>query len=270
MRFTCAGLVATGVVLGMALIGPAAGADVRVDYQVNQKTFKKGATSVDMLTFALYDDDACTSLIYQTDIAAGDAAVSYDLPKLGKVKNGAKPAKVTVISTVLSPGAVSGPLYAMVTGAGVTAIGGSCQVQVGTEPPRANYDAETILNTSSANPGPAFEKLDDFNVFTKARDTSRVEVILNSRAKSGVFGGGATGVQFQVRVDDSAPDLGGIATITDSNSIQHISTVGVFENLAAGSHTVSVWVAAWSAGTSTGVILDPGGWDGQILVKEVD
>ena len=41
----------------------------------------------------------------------------------------------------------------------------------------------------------------------------------------------------------------------------------VFQGLAIGNHTVSVFVRT-AVGTSTGVLLDPGGFGGRIVVKE--
>jgi hypothetical protein len=97
------------VVLALALLGEAIGAEVRVTYEVDQKAFKQ-VQSGDLLTFSLYDDPGCASLLYETVLAADSAAVTYDKPKRTKVKGGAKPAKVVVIQTVLGPGGWGGQM----------------------------------------------------------------------------------------------------------------------------------------------------------------
>jgi hypothetical protein len=49
--------------------------------------------------------------------------------------------------------------------------------------------------------------------------------------------------------------------------IEFVSTHNIFTGYAAGTHTVSVY-ARTPSGTSTGVGLDPGNWNGRITVKE--
>jgi hypothetical protein len=123
------------------------------------------------------------------------------------------------------------------------------------------------LNSGGVDATTSYQKIFDFVTFTKASDASTVEVTMNTRAFSGTFGGGAVGVIYQLRIDDVPTVFGNEAAITTSNTIAFVSAFAVFEGLAAGSHTVSVWAQA-ASGTSTGVFLDPGGFGGKIIVKE--
>lgn len=129
-----------------------------------------------------------------------------------------------------------------------------------------NYFVSSDLNTF-VNLGDTFTKIGDYITFTKERDDTVVEVILNSRAGSGTFGGGATGVVFEVRVDGARPTLGNQAAITTSNTKDFISIFAVFDGLPAGQHVVSFWGFA-PFGTSSGASLDPGNFGGRIIAKE--
>ncbi len=131
------------------------------------------------------------------------------------------------------------------------------------------YFQSGSLNGSSKTVGSIFSSLGNFLTFNRQKAGSRIEVQLHSRARAGIFSGGATGVRFQVRVDGGIADWDNDAAITSSNAIDFISIFAVFDGLSAGNHTVSVWARANSnGGTSSGVLLDPGGWGGRIVVKE--
>jgi hypothetical protein len=104
--------------------------------------------------------------------------------------------------------------------------------------------------------------------FTKANASTKIEVTVNSRFAAGTFAS-ASGIQFEIRVDGVATTyVGNVGTITTSGATEFISMYAVFTGLAAGTHTVSLW-AKTNAGTSAGVMADPGGWGGKIIVKEV-
>lgn len=108
-----------------------AGAATNVRYRVEQKPLKQ-LTSTGELTFTLYNDSECTIELASEPLFAGDPLITYEQPKLKKVKGGQKPTKTTVIGTVLSASGLAGPVFLEVTGAGVVPVGGSCQVQVPT------------------------------------------------------------------------------------------------------------------------------------------
>jgi len=64
-----------------------------------------------------------------------------------------------------------------------------------------------------------------------------------------------------------ATNMANEAAINSTSLVEFIGIFAVFQGLAAGNHTVSVWVRT-NSGTSTGVLLDPGGYGGRIIAKE--
>lgn len=103
--------------------------------------------------------------------------------------------------------------------------------------------------------------------FTKANDGTMIEVYVNSRFRGGTFSG-ASGISFTVRIDDTIEyDIGNEGSIISSGTEDFLSIIGVFQNLSAGSHTVSIYARA-NVGSSSGVVVDPGGFGGRIIVKE--
>jgi len=126
------------------------------------------------------------------------------------------------------------------------------------------------LNYSSVDVGSDWTKLGTGNyTFTKGQDDSQVEVYLNSRFGVGDING--AGVKFMVRMDDVIdPDYDNKASIRNANSDEFESIFAVFENLPAGNHTVSVWALAPNGGSATSVLVDPGGWEGRIIVKIIN
>lgn len=104
--------------------------------------------------------------------------------------------------------------------------------------------------------------------FTKSRSDTNIEIFLNSMFYGGTFSGGATRIRFWVMIDDAiGTTFDNSAYIRTSEAYEFLSIYAAFQGLAAGSHTVSVW-AETNAGSSGGVYVDPGGWDGAIIVKE--
>lgn len=78
----------------------------------------------------------------------------------------------------------------------------------------------------------------------------------------------SSGIHFQPRIDDTInPDYGNDGAILTSNTESFLSIYAVFLNLTAGTHTVSLWTRT-GFGSSTRVSVDPGGFDGKIIVKE--
>lgn len=104
------------------------------------------------------------------------------------------------------------------------------------------------------------------HTFTKLHDDSKIEVYLNSRATGGSFNGNL-GVRFAIRVDGNDASIRNWGAITSTNTIDFLSIMAVFENLPAGTHTVSIW-AQTPSGSTTGVSMDPGNWGGGMIVKE--
>lgn len=126
------------------------------------------------------------------------------------------------------------------------------------------------LNQAAVNVTSTWTKLNTTtgtHSFTKSSGTTKLEVYVNSRFGIGVLSGGAQGVRFQVRVDNSTPTFDNQGSIRASNTTDFLSILAVFENLPAGNHTVSIWAQAPS-GAATAVLVDPGGWGGKMIVKE--
>ena len=132
------------------------------------------------------------------------------------------------------------------------------------------------LNNNSVNVTSAWTKLNTTagsHSFTKASATTKIEIHVNSRFSIGALGGGARGVRFQVRVDNTIlPAFENQGSLLVSNSSDFISIFAVFPKLPAGAHRVSLWAqAAPGAGaTAAAVLVDSGGWGGKIIVKETN
>jgi len=137
----------------------------------------------------------------------------------------------------------------------------------GTWKDNSRYFVSNILNIASVAAGTVAIRIADFLTFAKASAESTIEVTLNTRAGTGVFAGGASGVIFEVRIDGATTTMANLAASTVSNTVEFIGIFAVFQGLAIGNHTVSVFVRT-NAGTSSPILLDPGGFGGRIVVKE--
>jgi hypothetical protein len=105
----------------------AAAVDLPVAYNVQDKPLKEAVAGTE-LTFQLYSDSGCTSLYFSQAVPIDDVDVISKL-KLFVPKNGAKLPKTDTIHAVLTGvSAVEGP-YLRVSGTGIVAAGGSCQLQ---------------------------------------------------------------------------------------------------------------------------------------------
>jgi hypothetical protein len=131
----------------------------------------------------------------------------------------------------------------------------------------SRYFSSGNLNTANLSATTTYQEIDVYLTFTKSTAESTIEVTLNTRAYSGTFAGGASGVIFEVRIDGAVGTYDNKAAITTTGTNEFIGIFAVFQGLAAGSHTVSVW-ARTNAGTSTGILLDSGGWGGRLVAKE--
>lgn len=105
----------------------AAAADLPARYTVEEKPLKAAIAGTN-LTFKLYSDPLCTASVYTTSVAIENV----DL--IGKVKpfnpkNAVKKKNSVELRATLAAVPALPSLYLQVTGTGVTAIGGACQVQ---------------------------------------------------------------------------------------------------------------------------------------------
>jgi hypothetical protein len=114
---------------------------------------------------------------------------------------------------------------------------------------------------SGANIGSDFSKVLDIDTFTVQSSESLIEITFNGRIDADSMTG--NGVRFELRVDDSPSPYGRARAIfrsdesTNSGGIQ-ASITGIFDALAPGEHTLSLWALATNNGTATGVRTDPG------------
>jgi hypothetical protein len=133
---------------------------------------------------------------------------------------------------------------------------------------QANYFQFGNLNQSSVNVTSTWTRLGTGTYsFTKSDNTSVLEVYVNSRFNVGTLSG-ANGVRFQVRVDNVTPTFENQGSLQASSRSAFLSIFGVFRNIPAGNHSVSIWAQAAPSGSATSVVADPGGWGGKIIVKE--
>lgn len=123
------------------------------------------------------------------------------------------------------------------------------------------------LNQSSVNVGSSWTKLGTgTHSFTKSQNDTEIEVYVNSRFSIGSLN--ANGVRFQVRIDDvDTPNYDNQGSILSANTSEFLSIFAVFQDIPAGSHTVSIWAIAVPSGSADNVIVDPGGWSGKMIVK---
>src|ERR1044072_5281429 len=118
--------VLLGAMIGLLLATPPArAADIPVSYNVEQVALK-AAVSGTQLTFSLYTDGAC-SLAHASQMVAVDDVVPLEKIRSVKPKGGATPPKVARLNFVLSGIASAPELYLVVTGTGISPVGGACQ-----------------------------------------------------------------------------------------------------------------------------------------------
>jgi len=133
----------------------------------------------------------------------------------------------------------------------------------------------SVLNvncTQLATYTTSYTKVVDIGGFIKAGANSTIEVTFNGRIAVLSMDSGSSGAIFELRVDDTATTNGRaraplkLAEV-GGNGIP-VSMTGIFTGLAAGSHTVSVWVQGAFAGGSNALV-DPGCWSSDhVVVKE--
>jgi hypothetical protein len=113
-------------------LGGAASAElISVEYFVDQKAFKKGATHTSVLDFRLYQDADCTVEIGSFPIFAGDELAHFFVDKKQKLRGAPRKPKAVRIRAVIDAPTTQEAPYLLVTGPGVVPIGGACQLQSG-------------------------------------------------------------------------------------------------------------------------------------------
>src|SRR5204862_8002425 len=106
----------------LLLCGRSSAADVKVSYLVEAATIKDIPTGTP-LTFDLYQDAACATLIDSIVVAIDDVTILG--LKSFKVSGGVKPPKIVELRAILGGVTAVGHLYLTVRAAGPTPLAGS-------------------------------------------------------------------------------------------------------------------------------------------------
>jgi hypothetical protein len=122
------------------------------------------------------------------------------------------------------------------------------------------------------NVTPTWQKIANMGTATKIASDTWFELTLQTTLYVDVFLTGCTGVEFELRVDDTKTTIGNAtALVRFSKTFVPISINGVFKSLAAGSHTVSLWARS-SNGNATDAYYDPACYNSaginNVLIKE--
>ena len=108
-----------------------------------------------------------------------------------------------------------------------------------------------VLIHGSVDVGSTWTKLHTTSTshsFTKSQGDTTIEVHVNSIFETGTFGSGTFGIVLQIRIDDDIlPDFGNMGSVNSTDTGEFQSIYAVFQGLAAGPHTVSLWALAPSA-----------------------
>jgi hypothetical protein len=102
-------------------------ADLPVSYTVAEKPLK-AAVAGTSLTFELYSDAACASLVQSTPVLAENVGILSKLKQMTP-KNDLKLPNTVDLRTTLAGVTAGGNLFLKVLGTGVTPVGGACQAQ---------------------------------------------------------------------------------------------------------------------------------------------
>ena len=120
-----------------------------------------------------------------------------------------------------------------------------------------------------ANVTTNYQKIADLGMFNKSNLNSYVEITLQTVLWVSAFNG-ANGVAYQLRVDDEATIVGNaVSMIRTANTYYPVSMTGIFDRIASGNHTVSLW-AKCVGGSATSAFYDQGCYTGTnvVLIKE--
>lgn len=152
--------------------------------------------------------------------------------------------------------------------------GGDASIELPSGGGLVNYSRLGNLNSSSVTVGQDWTALGisstNSRTFTKQEDDTTLEITFNSRLSAGNFNGSIVGVRFDITVNNEFPDFGTQGSIRSPNSQQFQSLFAVFEDLPAGTYQLRIVAQApTGSGTASNVLVDPGGWGGAIIVKEL-
>lgn len=126
MRLTTTALAALALLTSASL---ASGANFQVTYRVDAKALKSGTPAGTPLTFQLYSDGGCTTAAGGSQVVNVENVALIEQPKLIKMRGAAKPPSVAEIRYAMTGVTPQQQLYATVSGAGISPVGGACQLQ---------------------------------------------------------------------------------------------------------------------------------------------
>jgi hypothetical protein len=141
--------VVAGAFAGAAHAGSPTPIPIAVEYRVDLKAWKKGATADTPLLFEISPDPSCSPVFDDASRTAGDADLIVDEVVAVPVKGAPKPPRTAVLRTTITSSSAPAPLYLRVTGDPVVAVGGACQLQVaGGAGPAGNAGPPGALGTT--------------------------------------------------------------------------------------------------------------------------
>jgi hypothetical protein len=112
-----------------------AAAELPVSYLVEAKPFKKNVSAGDQLTFELYSDPNCETLVHSEQVTAGSPELIVEKVITQKVKGQSPaPPKGMRLSTTLTTPDVGQQVFVQVIGDGITPVGNGCQAQAASAP----------------------------------------------------------------------------------------------------------------------------------------
>lgn len=136
--------------------------------------------------------------------------------------------------------------------------------------PQVYLTTLAVPNVGISGVSTTFTKIGNIGQFTVQDSASLVEVTHQGRLFIQNIVS-ATGVYFELRVDDQSPlPDSGLAMIRSTEAGSYVPSTfsGYWQGLTAGTHTVSLWVRTANSG-STGATMNPGGWaSNDIIIKE--
>lgn len=115
-----------------------------------------------------------------------------------------------------------------------------------------------------------YSKIADLGTFSKTQANSVLEIVYNGNIYARNMTG--TGARFELRVNDLPSTVGRVRVSLKTVYGDHVdvSFGGFFSDLAAGNHTVSMWVEGVNGNGESGMV-DAGCWSSSaIRVKELN
>lgn len=113
---------------------------------------------------------------------------------------------------------------------------------------------------SAPDIGSTFAKVQDIGAFNVQSADSLIEITFNSRLSAGSMTG--NGIIFELRVDDLPSTYGRARALLRNEDLldrgNQVSMTGIFNALAPGEHTLSLWAYTTNSGSATDVQTDPG------------